>query len=274
MTASHGPFGDVDRQADPTALVRGMRETGEWPAVTDLRRATRPALEVTSGGAVLDVGCGPADVLVQLAEDRPDLQCVGVDTSRTMARAARDEGRARGTGLQVVVGSALALPFRSGTFDAVRTERVLQWLEDPAPAVAEMIRVTRPDGTVVAIDTDWRTMAIDLGDRRLESVLAGAIALRPGASVGGRLRNLLLDAGLDEVEETAATAVITDWDPDEREAPPGFLPPSVMGDFLAERGGISRDEATAFVDAFVDAARRGRLHLSVSMFAVRGRRRT
>lgn len=78
------------------------------------------------------------------------------------AARARSSGARRSTRFVVGVACALAEPDRS--FDIVRSERMLQWVSDPAAAVAEMARVVRPGGQVSLIDADWSTFTINVGD--------------------------------------------------------------------------------------------------------------
>jgi SAM-dependent methyltransferase len=92
---------------------------------------------------VLDVGCGPASWLFDSG-----LHPVGVDVSLSYMREYR------GRGERAVVGSADALPFAAGSWDAVWSIGVLHHLPDgvAAAAIAEMLRVCRPGGYVVVLD--------------------------------------------------------------------------------------------------------------------------
>lgn len=259
----------VDAQPEAAELIEAMRQTAAWPAVQWLRSWTRPWLEVASGQPILDVGCGLADVLIGLGRDRPDdLRAVGVDASQRMLKQARADAQAAGVAVELHRADAAALPFPDGCFAAVRCERTLQWVGDPAAAVAEMVRVLRPGGALVLIDTDWRTAALDLDDPELEDLLTRTMTARPGADVGGRLRRMARDAGLEGVRVTGATAVVTDWDPDERDAPPGFIPPHLLARVLHEVGGLARSDAEARAAQLVTAARRGAFQMTVSLLAV------
>jgi ubiquinone/menaquinone biosynthesis C-methylase UbiE len=80
------------------------------------------------------------------------------------------------------VGDATALPFPDGTFDVCRAARVLEHLADAPRALSEMVRVTRPDGRVVAFDFDWDTLIIDHPDKQKTRtvVLTYADSIRNG----------------------------------------------------------------------------------------------
>ena len=90
------------------------------------------------------------------------------------------------------VRDAAALDEPDDSFDAVRSERTLQWLPDPRAAVAEMSRVARPGGQVSLIDSDWSTFAIDIDDDDIAARVRVTMRVeraRP-SHVGGRLAEL------------------------------------------------------------------------------------
>jgi hypothetical protein len=63
-----------------------------------------------------------------------------------------------------------------------------------------MARVLRPDGRVVAVDTDWGSLWVDVGDDDLtRRVLARAAVRMPRPRVAFALRRLLTEAGLTNV---------------------------------------------------------------------------
>ena len=95
--------------------------------------------------------------------------------SRCCASPVPTPGRAR-CRVRFTVGDACSLDEPDDSFDVARSERTLQWLADPAAAVAEMVRVVRPGGRVSLIDTDWSTFTIDVGDDALASLVRDADA--------------------------------------------------------------------------------------------------
>jgi SAM-dependent methyltransferase len=96
---------------------------------------------------------------------------------------------------------ARALPFGSNTFDASRSERLFQHLDDPQVALREMIRVTRPGGWIVVLDTDWASTSIDTSDTELEHLLirAGVEHVFKNPYAGRQLHRLFHANGLDEI---------------------------------------------------------------------------
>jgi len=93
-------------------------------------------------GRVLDVGCGAGAIARAVAAARPDLEVHACDPSRAaLASAAADPG-----GVRLRRGAAEALPYGGATFDAALLVDVLEHLEDPSAALAEVARVLRPGG--------------------------------------------------------------------------------------------------------------------------------
>lgn len=267
-------FSRVDDTPEPEMLVRGMDETARWEAVRELRAQTAAWLAVAPGASILDVGCGPGDVVIDLARAAgPSGRAVGIDASAVMLAAARQRAADAGVTAEFEVGDAQALAFADDTFDASRSERTFQWLADPTGALAEMIRVTRPGGMVVVIDSDWETLAIEHPQpdltRRILDWFAGA---RPGASsIGRRMRAMFRRAGLEDITMLARAAVL-EWDPDASPGPPGLPPMPILLSMATDSGVVSSSEAEAWGADAARAARDGEFCGSLTLYAVGGRK--
>ncbi len=141
------------------------------------KQRTYSWMHIQPSHAVLDVGCGPGTDTIALAELVGPTGCVvGVDYDAGMiAEAGR---RAAQAGCSAwsrhQQGDASALPLETDTFDSSRSERLFQHLRDPADALAEMARVTKPGGWVVVLDADHSTLSIDTSEVDIERRLARA----------------------------------------------------------------------------------------------------
>jgi ubiquinone/menaquinone biosynthesis C-methylase UbiE len=136
---------------------------------------TYELMHIQPGDHVLDVGCGPGVDTISLAQVvGPTGQVVGVDHDAAMLAEASQRAVQAGVAgwVHYFQGEAFSLPFATGIFDACRSERLFQHLVNPALALAEMVRVTRPSGWVVVLDTDWGTRSIDTDEVEIERRLA------------------------------------------------------------------------------------------------------
>lgn len=106
---------------------------------------------VEAGMRALDVGCGPGALTAALAERLGAAKVSGADPSEPFAEACR----ARLPGVEIVVASAESLPFADGSFDAVLSQLVVNFIRDPHAGVREMRRVTCPGGIVAACVWDY-----------------------------------------------------------------------------------------------------------------------
>jgi ubiquinone/menaquinone biosynthesis C-methylase UbiE len=95
----------------------------------------------------LDAGCGTGALAYAFAAHVREV--VGVDVSEEYVEAAREHAP---PGCTFEVGDATALAFPYGDFDLVGCLRVLHHVRRPELVVAELARVTRPDGRILLAD--------------------------------------------------------------------------------------------------------------------------
>ncbi len=162
---------------------------------------------VSDGDAVLDVGCGTGSLTLALAARAKAAAVTGIDLSEAYIAFAR--GRTGDRRITFDTGDAGALPYPDGAFDRVASMLVLNLVPDAMAVAAEMVRVTRPGGTVAAATWDlrggllmfrmfWDTAAMQ--DAEAASARAGyfsAPLTRPGelahAWTGFGLRDVVQD---------------------------------------------------------------------------------
>lgn len=103
------------------------------------------------GGRLLDVATGTGDIAFEALRQQPDAEVVGADFAQEMMRV----GRVRPGGDRVAwaTADALALPLADASFDAVTSGYLMRNVIDVAGAFREQMRVVRPGGRVVTLDT-------------------------------------------------------------------------------------------------------------------------
>ncbi len=139
-------FDGVARRYDITNTVLSAGQDRYW------RRATRAALNVRPGDAVLDLAAGTAVSTVELAKS--GAWCLAADFSVGMLQA----GSARP--VPKVGADATRLPFADESFDAVTISFGLRNVVDTSAGLREMARVTRAGGRLVVCEFSTPTVPV------------------------------------------------------------------------------------------------------------------
>jgi demethylmenaquinone methyltransferase/2-methoxy-6-polyprenyl-1,4-benzoquinol methylase len=174
------------------------------------RRAVADSLAgVGASARVLDVGTGTGRLARALQDGLPDARVVGMDFALPMLRHAP-------AGLRLAAADALRLPCADDQFDAVVSGFVVRNLADLERGLAEQVRVLRPGGLLIILETTpgprlWPLSALyRLYFRRLVPLLGGLLAGDASAYTylpestlrfvePGRLVDLLRGFGLRDV---------------------------------------------------------------------------
>lgn len=101
----------------------------------------------------VDVGCGTGALTARILESAAPRRIHGYDLSAHYVAAARDQIQDPRAGFGQA--DAMALPDAAGSFDAAVSGLAINFVPDPARAVGEMRRVTRPGGTVAVYVWDY-----------------------------------------------------------------------------------------------------------------------
>jgi SAM-dependent methyltransferase len=96
----------------------------------------------------LDVGCGTGAFAELVLQHANPSAVTGIDPSTEQISYARKKASA--AQVKFDVGDAQAMPFADNSFDVSAMALVIAFVPDPAKAVAEMARVTRPGGLVAS----------------------------------------------------------------------------------------------------------------------------
>jgi SAM-dependent methyltransferase len=171
--------------------------------------------DVRAGQRALDVGCGPGALTAQLVDRLGARAVSAVDPSAPFVETIQS----RFPEVDVRSGSAEQLPFPDDLFDVTLAQLVVHFMTDPVAGLAEMRRVTRPDGVVAACVWDhggaggplatFYRAAHDVDPTVLdESELAGTRE--------GDLAALCAEAGLTDIESVSLTVTVgfptfADW---------------------------------------------------------------
>jgi ubiquinone/menaquinone biosynthesis C-methylase UbiE len=110
---------------------------------------------LTAGQRLLDVGCGPGTLTVDLARRVAPGGVIGVDVADDVVAEARHHADAEGVDVVFRAGDFRELGLEERSFDVVHAHQVLQHLQDPVGALAHMARLVAPGGLVAVRDSDY-----------------------------------------------------------------------------------------------------------------------
>jgi ubiquinone/menaquinone biosynthesis C-methylase UbiE len=221
---------------------------------------------VLEGETVLDFGCGPGYVAVELAKmvgskghvHAVDVNAAFIERAREVATGARLDDRI--THYHVVDE---LLPLADAKIDRAYCKNVLEYVPDLAHTLSELVRVLRPGGTLVASDSDFGFVVVEpLTPVEVGELFEAAAPAFREPFVGRKLRNTFRQAGLQSVR---VDIVVT---PDER----GNLRPSLenMFGYATQFGRMSDKRANELRGRLDAAVMNGDFFMALPQWWVRG----
>jgi len=129
----------------------------EWSRAVHARRTGGAggffAPQLRAGMRLIDCGCGPGSITVDLAQAVAPGDAIGIDLRADALTQGRTLARERGiANLAFQAASVYQLPYADDSFDAAFACAVLQHLSAPVAALREIRRVLRPGGVVGIVD--------------------------------------------------------------------------------------------------------------------------
>jgi len=253
------------------ALLDPARST---PDVAEQRARTRAILAPRSGERGLDIGCGFGLLACELARDvGPTGRVTGIDAVPDMIAACEERARHDAvTGrTEFRQADAEALPFSPASFDFVTAMHVYEYMTDVERGLAEVHRVLKARGRLAVLDSDWESCVWHAGDRdRTARVLRTWEQRFAHPHLPARVPALLRRVGFTLRSVTLIPVLNVELS--EQSYSSGMI--DVVARFVANRGGISEDEAALWAEDVRAQAARGEYFFSLSRYlflAERGR---
>jgi ubiquinone/menaquinone biosynthesis C-methylase UbiE len=175
---------------------RRYQQQAAW--TYQLRQHLYNRYKIPSVERLLDVGCGTGILLEELAK-RGQAGLYGIDVNSLNLNMAIRNTR----GLFLSSSDAHQLPFKASAFDVCICHFVLLWLLEPGQALAEMKRVTRPNGMIIALaEPDYGTRLDYPDELSILGVWQSEALQRQGADplMGRKVAHLFHQAGLTQIE--------------------------------------------------------------------------
>lgn len=184
------------------ALAKDGRAAFHEDLLGDLARQVLDGMQVRAGHQLLEIGSGTGWATKRLGRKAPGAQAIGVDLSPAVVAVAEEStdwtARARFECMDV-----RALDFVDGRFHHVFALGSLELVEDPAAALAEIRRVTAPEGRLELV------LLAHAGNGAADA-LADTIGVRPDARTAEEWQALLAEAGFRPPEGAQAAIPLAD----------------------------------------------------------------
>ncbi len=139
-------------------------------------------------GKILDAGCGTGTMIIEVAGNLPNCECIGVDSSEIMLNHA---GRLKSEfqsdcRVKFMKADVKNLPFDDDSFNVVFNLNMAHWIDDPVVMFNEISRVLKPTGYLFIKDLrrSWLSLFEDeisgaFTSREAKAIIANSV-LKPG----------------------------------------------------------------------------------------------
>jgi ubiquinone/menaquinone biosynthesis C-methylase UbiE len=171
------------------------------PEIVRQRKRTLELMAPVPGERILDVGCGPGLLALELsAAVGGEGNVIGIDASPAMIGLA-EKRCCHLENVKLAEGDATNLAIDDASVDVVCCTQVLLYVGEHQQAISEMYRVLKPGGRVVILETDWRSTVLHSNDEALtEKIIEAWDNAVPSPRLPARLGPLLRDAGFESIQ--------------------------------------------------------------------------
>ena len=164
---------------------------------------------------LLDCGCGPGTITIDLAKLVAPGQVFGIDLEAGQLRRAQDQARLEHQeNILFAAASIYALPFEDAYFDAVFAHALFEHLREPVRALREIRRVLKSSGLVGIRSPDWAGLLVHPANPVLEQAFRffKEIQVANGGNpyVGRALKGLLRESGFSQISVTGSYEIFDD----------------------------------------------------------------
>jgi arsenite methyltransferase len=253
------------------AVTQRLEAVYRTPEMVEQRRITIEALSPRVGERILDIGTGPGLLALELVPHvAPGGHVTGIDVSPDMLAVA-EQHRRRSPAAELMAfgaGDATDLPFAVGSFDAITSTQVFEYVDDVDRALAEAHRVLRSGGRLLILDTDWDSLVWNAHDRdRMDTIITAWTERFADPHLPTTLKRRLQSAGFDVEAIDIVPVLNVDFDPDTYSA----RHIEIISNYVTHRG-IPRDLIARWADDLRERAALAEYFFSLNRYVFTARR--
>jgi ubiquinone/menaquinone biosynthesis C-methylase UbiE len=206
-----------------------------------------------AGKSVCDFGCGLGNLISSLADRFPGAAITGIEISGQQLEAARLINRTH-PNVTLIQADVLVNGLPDAQFDLTYCRYLLEHVTDPAAAVREMLRVTRPGGTIACQENDLHNVLywppIEGHDRLMAQFCKLQTAFSGDPYIGRKLFEIFKNAEARDINLSFEPEIYTEDHPDGYRAWLGNARDILNGarDSLLEKGLVEKSEVDPVLD--------------------------
>jgi ubiquinone/menaquinone biosynthesis C-methylase UbiE len=184
--------------------------------INHVKQESYKIIDFSTQDLILEIGCGNGYDSIELAKKvlYSKGRVIGLDVNANLIETSKKNAHtADCPNIDFIVGDAEKLPFEDNYFSIIRAERVFQHLKNPFKVFQEALRVLKPGGQLVLIETDWAGMNIYLRDFTLEEKIIDTLTNKVLVN-GNASRTLLsyyIDSNVFNIEMKIFPVLINDF---------------------------------------------------------------
>ena len=158
---------------------------------------------------ILDCGCGPGNITLDLAKIVSEGKVIGIDVEQSQIKEATKRAKRQViNNVKFYQSSVYKLPFKDETFDIVFCHTLLQHLKEPIDVLKDIYRVLKPGGLVALRDDDSSSLILSPETPEMNKVLEimKKIMIHSGGNpcVGKSYKQILSQAGFKDLKITVS----------------------------------------------------------------------